>query len=378
MIMKKTLTFFCLLLIFSCSKQYPKFPSHNTGFRTVRFTDKSRMYKPQTDTTDYLHYRPVDADIWYPADTAGKDTALNFKYFLDLFGSRANYYTASKAGDSIPAQFAKAFCDGFKCSTPKQLLAYKTSSYKDAKASPGKFPLVIYMASYNGMGYENYKLLEDLAKRGYVVVSIPSIGRYPGDMTMKNEDMMEQVNDALAALKHLQKDPQIDFSKIALLGYSWGGVGDAVLANRVGTVKCVISFEGSEFHHYNSDKGEDADFDGIKNSPEFKKMKLNIPYFRLESGPLVKDTKKDSVFDFMKDLTGERLLLKVDSADHQDFCYLPVVVKASGNCKAGDLYDTVSGLTISYLDEQLKGIKDFQPVMDKLMNNKRVHKSVAP
>ncbi|MBS1530111.1 MAG: dienelactone hydrolase family protein, partial [Bacteroidetes bacterium] len=356
-----------------CTMHNPDQPRYRAGFRTIRFADRSRIYKPNTDTADYLHYRPVDVDIWYPADATTKDTAFNFKYFLDLFGSRANYYTASKAGDSIPAQFAKAFCQGFKCSTPAQLFSYKTSSYKDAKAAPGKFPIVLYLASYNGMGYENYKLLEDLAKRGYFVISISSIGRYPGDMTMKKEDMMEQVNDATAALKKLQNDPQADFSKLALLGYSWGGVGDAVLATKLQNVKCIISFEGSEFHHYGSDQNEDADFDGIKNGP-FQQMKLNIPYFRLESSPLVKDSKKDSVFDFQQKLSREHLILKVDSADHQDFCYLPVAVKASGKCQTGELYNTVSALTINYLDDHLKGTQNFQSTEDKFAAEKRVHK----
>ncbi|MBS1502674.1 MAG: dienelactone hydrolase family protein, partial [Bacteroidetes bacterium] len=306
--MNRTLTLFCIFSFFGCTMRNPDQPQFSAGFRTIRFVDKTRTYKPNTDTTDYLHYRPVDVDIWYPADTSAKDTALSFKYFLDLFGSRANYYTASKAGDSIPAQFAKAFCDGFKCSTPKQLFNYKTSSYKDAKPAPGKFPLIVYLASYNGMGYENYKLLEELASTGYVVISINSIGRYPGDMTMKNEDMMEQVNDALASLKHLKNDPQIDFSRIALMGYSWGGMADAVLATRLRNVKCTISFDGSEFHHYGADKSEDADFDGIKNSAVFEKMKLNMPYFRLESSPLAKEPKKDTVFNFTQKLSGERLI----------------------------------------------------------------------
>lgn len=373
-IMNKTFAFICMLLFLGCTMQNPDAPMYAAGFKTLRFTDRSRIYKPKTDTTDYLHYRPVDADIWYPADTSTTDTALNFKYFLDLFGERANYYTASKAGDSIPAQFAKGFCEGFKCSTPQQLFAYKTSSRKNTKPAAGKFPLVVYLASYNGMGYENYKLFEDLAKRGYVVVAIGSIGRYPGDMTMKNEDMLEQVNDAMAVLRHLQNDPQIDFSRKALLSYSWGGVGNTILASRLKNVACLISFEGSEFHHYGSDKNEDADFDGIKNSTAFQQMKLTMPYLRLESSPLVEDTKKDSVFDFSQKLTGDRLVLKVDSAEHQDFCYLPVAVKASGKCKTGELYNTISDLTISYLEEQLKGTTRSPSALDKLLNNKRIHK----
>jgi hypothetical protein len=372
--MNKISSFLCLLLLCGCTMRYPTPPLYSAGFKVVKMVDRSRIYKPHTDTSDYLHYRPIDIDVWYPAKTSAIDTTVNFKYFLDLFGSRANYYTASKAGDSIPLQLGKAFCDGVKCSTPAKLFSFKTSSYQDAKPVAGKFPLVVYLASYNGMGYENYKLLEDLAKQGYIVVSISSIGRYPGDMTMKNEDMMEQVNDAVTALKHLQNDPQIDFSKTALLGYSWGGMADALLATKLQNVRCIISFDGSEFHHYGSDKNDDADFDGIKNSLAFKKMSLNMPYLRLESSPLVKGSKKDSVYNFGRKLIGDRLILKVDSAEHEDFSSLPFVVKASGNCKTGELYKTITALTISYLDEHLKGTTVSPSVLDKLMADKRIHK----
>ncbi|HVV54568.1 MAG TPA: hypothetical protein VHC47_04560, partial [Mucilaginibacter sp.] len=169
---------FAILFVFlfcGCTMHQPAQLGYSAGFKIVRMTDRTRVYKPGTDTTNYLHYRPIDLDVWYPADTTAKDTALRFGFFLDLFGKRANYYTASKAGDSLPEQFAKAFCAGFKCSTPRQLLSYKTASYKDAKPASGKFPLIVYMTSYNGMGYENYKLLEEMAKRGYIVVSISSI-----------------------------------------------------------------------------------------------------------------------------------------------------------------------------------------------------------
>ena len=103
-------------------------------------------------------------------------------------------------------------------------------------------------------------------------------------------------------------------------------------------------------------------------------MSLNIPYLRLESSPLVKDTKKDSVYNFAQKLTADRMILKVDSAEHEDFSYLPVAVKASGNCKTGNLYNTITELTISYLDEHLKGTTVSPSALDKLMADKRVHK----
>lgn len=337
-----------------CSNLNAQTTSYRAGFKVVRIVDRSRIYKPGTDTSDYLHYRPIDIDIWYPANTSQKDTALIFKSFLDLFASRANYYTASNAGDGLTDQFAQSFCEGFKCSTPDRLLNLKTDSYKNAEPAKGTFPVIIYMASYNGMGYENYRLFENLAKKGFVTISISSIGRYPGDMTMKNEDMMEQVYDAVTSLKHLQDSPGFNFNRVGILGYSWGGLSGAVLSPMVPNVNCLISLEGSEFHHYNNNKEEDADFDNIKNSPFLKNATIAIPYLRLESSPVTKDTKQDTVYNFTEKLTKSHLIQKIDSAEHQDFCCLPLVVKESGNCGNLTLYKTISELTISFLEDHLK------------------------
>ena len=106
------------------------------------------------------------------------------------------------------------------------------------------------MTAFNGMSYENFALFEALAKKGFIVVSISSIGRFPGDMTMKKADLMEQVNDAVAALDVLKQDPGIDFNNIGIAGYSWGGLAGALLSAKIPGVNCLVSLEGSEFHHY--------------------------------------------------------------------------------------------------------------------------------
>ncbi|MCY7420675.1 MAG: dienelactone hydrolase family protein, partial [Chitinophagaceae bacterium] len=134
------------------------------------------------------------------------------------------YYTASNAGNGMAAQLAQFFCDGFKCSDSTKLVRFKTNSFKNAVAANGKFPLIIYMTAFNGMSYENFSLFEALAKEGFVVASVSSIGRFPGDMTMKKADLMEQVEDAIATVNTLKQNENVDFSKIGIVGYSWGGL----------------------------------------------------------------------------------------------------------------------------------------------------------
>lgn len=240
-----------LLFLLSCSEtNIKKAASYKAGFKTIETVDKSRIYKPNTDTTNYLHYRPIDIDLWYPASLSATDTVLLFRKILGLLDKRANYYTASKAGNGLSQQIAQLFCSGFKCSDTTKLLNFKTKSFKNASFIETKFPLVIYLSAYNGMSYENFTLFEDLAKEGFTVASISSIGRYPGDMTMKKEDLMEQVNDAITSLKILKQYSNIDFSKIGIVGYSWGGLAASILASKIFNVACVVSLDGSEFHHY--------------------------------------------------------------------------------------------------------------------------------
>ena len=46
---------------------------------------------------------------------------------------------------------------------------------------------------------------------------------------MQNEDLMEQVYDAIAALENLKGNSNIDFTKIGIIGYNWGGLSGSIL-----------------------------------------------------------------------------------------------------------------------------------------------------
>ena len=169
--MKHLLAPLFLLVLFSCSNKRNADVTHFVaGFKTIQSKDTSRIYKPNTDTSDYLHYRPLDIDIWYPAAASSKDTSLYFRNLLGLLETRANYYTASTVGNGFAKQMAQFFCESLKCSDSSKVLNYKTDAYKNAMPAKGKYPLVIYLSSFNGMGYENFTMFEQLAKKGFIVV----------------------------------------------------------------------------------------------------------------------------------------------------------------------------------------------------------------
>jgi pimeloyl-ACP methyl ester carboxylesterase len=224
------------------------------------------------------------------------------------------------------------------------------------------------------MSYENFTLFEQLAKKGFIVVSVSSIGRFPGDMTMKNEDLMEQVNDAISTLNVLKGDSNVDFDRIGLVGYSWGGLAGSILANRIPKVSCLISLDGSEFHHYGNEIEGDNDFNGISNSSEFKKMKIAAPYLRLESASMGANAKKDSVYDFSQKLNEKPQLLVIDSANHEDFGCLVDLVKKSGNCTHQSKFDIITRLTINFFEDKLKNRNTFKTLVDQEIRNRTIHK----
>lgn len=367
--MKDILSLILLLILYGCSEtKKEKIESYEPGFKTIQTVDKSRIYKPNTDTTDNLHFRPLDIDIWYPARPSKLDSALLFRNILGLLEKRANYYTASNEWTGVTSQIAQSFCEGFKCSDTTKLLNYKTQSFNNAKPIDAKFPLVIYLCAFNGMSYENFTLFETLAKKGFVVVSINSIGRYPGDMTMKKEDLLEQVNDAIASVNAIKQNSNIDFSKIGIIGYSWGGLSSSILASKISNVSCIISFDGSEFHHYGEEKEENIDFTGIRYSPEFRNLRLSIPYLRLESSNMISTNKEDSIYNFSEKLTGERFIFKIDSAQHEDFSCLSAIVRESGKCKTSHFYSTTLSLTLLFLEDHLKNKQLFSHAIEQEIN----------
>lgn len=251
---------------------------YQVGYRTISFIDSSRTYKPNVQQGDPLHFRRIDVDLWYPARPVASDSTLRFGHFLELLQDRADFYSAPQKFDSLPMTVAKSFCQGFGSSQPDLLLQNPTRTFNQAKPVAKQFPLIAYFASFGSMGYENYLLFESLVSQGYIIACVNSIGLYPGDMTKKNADLMEQVRDADQILNRLKHDDTIDTTKIGILGYSWGGLAGALLAMRRQDIDAIVSLDASEVHPYGYSKSEDQDFEQTVQTPFFKKVSLSVPF----------------------------------------------------------------------------------------------------
>lgn len=158
------------LILFTVSAVTGQELENQVGFKIISTYDSSRTYKPDTSISDKLHYRPIDIDLWYPADITPSDTNASFTDLVHLLEQGSNFYGDTRTYDGLTDELLQYMCAGLKCTDYNILKRVRTESYVNAKPIGEQFPLIIYLAGFNGMSYENYLLFESLAKKGFVVV----------------------------------------------------------------------------------------------------------------------------------------------------------------------------------------------------------------
>lgn len=333
--------------------------TYNAGFKSFQLKDSTRVYKPNTELTDNLHYRPVDLDIWYPSNEK-KDKPLLFGDLFKLFERRAVNYQDNDDYSGITNELAQFYVAELGIGTNGQkLLNIKTNSYANLNISSKKHPVILYMSGYNGMGFENYKVLEKLAQNGYIVIAIWSVGRYPGNMTNEMADMMEQVYDAEFAFRYLKDNSFLnaDFNNIGIIGCSWGGMSSAIFISKNPKVKAFVSLDGTETHYFGEEDENDRFIQEIHNSNPLKPTTQNIKYLYLESGDKLDEFQPSKEYNYFKNLNSEKYYLRFKNSVHADFTCIPSILNASKN--SVEVYKNIEVATLDFFNKSIENKDTF-------------------
>ncbi len=362
-----------LIIIFFKGFSQEKTENIYPGFKTEILVDSSRIYKPNTTAKDSLHFRPVDLDIWYPShETKGKK--LLFGELFQLYEKRSNAYQEEENYTGLMQELAQYFAVqlGLEAKDGDNMLKIQTESYENSLLAEGKFPVIFYTAGYNGMGFENYILLEELARNGFVVVSIWSVGRFPGNMSNDKLDTMQQVYDAEFALKYLKesKEFSIDFDQIGILGCSWGGMSAAIFADRNPTIKAMASLDGTEIFYYGDTEEDDAFLNEIYEADFLHPEKMNFSYYYMESGNKWDEFSPTAEYNYFKKLPSEKRYLRFLQSAHEDFGSFPSLLKASN--KAIKIHQEIIESTTLFFKKHLKYMDGFDNYFDQLAIQKSI------
>lgn len=371
--MKLRLLAFCLVLFINFNGQSQESNLYKAGFKTIQLIDSARIYKPNSAETDSLHYRPLDLDIWYPSiEKIGNK--LLFEDLYRFHEERANKYQDDTDytgySDELILYLAAGF--GVEAKEGKRLLKVKSESYKDVSPADGKFPLVIYMAGYNGMGWENYRLLERLAEEGFVVLSISSIGTYPGDMTNDLPDTLEQVYDAEFALMELKKENNlgIDFNNIGVLGLSWGGMSGIIMLDKHPEFKAMVSLDGSDNFYYGNTDEDDDFLTKIYDANIIHPERTTAAFLHIEAGDRLDEFNPTGEYHYIKKIASSKSYLRFLNGKHEDFASIAWALKTSE--KQIMLYEEIMESTVLFFQEYLNSKKGFENYYSQLLQKENI------
>ncbi len=340
------------LFFFSCSRKPAS--AVYTGLRILKEFDKGRTFDTLSGTKKEGYFRPVKIDIFYPSAEKPAGTALTYGDLLDQYECRMNYSASPDSCRKTSQEIAGMITGYLHAESVSKLLGYRMDIYKGLRTPAEKSPLIIYASSMNGSSWENAVLFDTLAKHGYVVAAISSVGKYPGYMS-EAVDLGEQVGDILFAKKVMSQFSYIDTSRIGLLSWSLGGTAATKAAMLSNDFKALLSCDGTEIHYYGADTAWDRQYKQITGIPPFAPGRISIPYLYLSSQH---PEKVDSIYALPSHVQSrDKYFLRLNKSIHEDFSSIVTVAKAI-TPELSDVdssrHALVCGLATAFFDQYLK------------------------
>lgn len=239
--------FLCLILLSSTTLVHAA-SSYAVGLRIVQQYDYSRAFHGHVDpvtgeATTGERARPIQTLIWYPAQH--QDTPVKYADYLRTAVTEVSFGDAPLAIDRGVAQMLSAAGVSGGEKRVNDIEMQPMSAFRDAKAIGGKFPVVIYAPSFSAQAAENAELCEFLASQGYVVLASPSMGAHAHDMTSDLAGIEAQAADIEFLIGYAHTLAGADTSRIAVLGYSWGGISNFFAAARDSRISALVDLDGS-------------------------------------------------------------------------------------------------------------------------------------
>ncbi len=237
--------------------------AYNVGFKHYTTIDSTRLYRIENNFDNQLINRPIPVSIWYPAEIKnGYSRQLAVLDYLEILKEE-------EESKNLPNELLLDwFPDLGDTPQNRAHLAEKVNAFSNADFLEGKFPVVVYAASFRASSIENFALFEYLASNGFIVISSPSRGTDTRLLEGGTKAMETQSRDVEFLLKEIHQYESIDLDRIALMGFSFGGLSNAITIMKNKKISALVSLDGTERYNYPV----------LEKSPYFNLDRFNIPY----------------------------------------------------------------------------------------------------
>ncbi len=330
------------------------FGNYSVGFKHYTISDSTRTYSRIYDYNNQKIPRPIPTSIWFPSqqNIDGKKQ-LKILDYLEILKEEEEW-------ENLPnEQILNWF---YYANTPdnQDHLKEKSTAYLGLEFPDEKFPVIVYAPSYEASSIENFALCEYLASHGYIVISSPSRGtdtRWFSDNNAK--EMETQARDVELLIKKVSKFSTANSNKIAIIGFSFGGLSNVIAQTRNDKINAVVSLDGTERYQYKL----------LEKSPFFEPNEIDVPYVHMAQKDIPEevlnedniDSELNSRFQLYDSITNSNAYrLKFHNLTHSYFSTLGVLFEQrdqrqdKNDSEIMESYKWVSVYTLNFLDAYLK------------------------
>lgn len=301
--------------------------------------------------------RPLQVSVWYPSRAPGEAPRLRYRDYVALTGTEEQPESSgdARAGEEAVARYRQLLTEnGVPGPAVASWLGASVMAVRDSPRVPERFPLVLVAQGRFHSAHHQAVLSEYLASHGFVVATTPFPPRAAPPMTDEAvlADARAQEEDLERALGALRTREDVDASRLALVGHSFGARSAFLLALRHPEARALVSLDG-----------------GIANS-QGKAWLTSLEGFRPEAfhAALLHlyqegDEMVTPDFALIESLRGsERWLSRVAGLRHRDFTSVGAAVAVAPElAPPGEADGTTRGWALTaeatryFLDAELRG-----------------------
>jgi len=247
---------------------------HAVGFRLLMQYDYTRSYRrvDAIGAPTSRPGRPIQTLIWYPA-VAGTGMPLRYGDYTLLQAIEEDSGPPTDSARRQANLLLRYLARGKSDAEHAALAATPVRARQDAEPASGRFPVVVYAPSFDGVAFENSELCEYLASHGYIVVSSPDMGRTWRNMTADVSGAETQSRDILFLVGFMRDYPNADWSRVSVAGFSMGGLSNVLAALQNDRIRALVSLDGTVRYH----------FELLRGWHDWDQSRLRIPVLYLAS-----------------------------------------------------------------------------------------------
>ncbi|MBQ5942771.1 MULTISPECIES: CocE/NonD family hydrolase [unclassified Massilia] len=266
---------------------------HAVGVKFVQQYDRTRLFKRRIDAITGEpargeRARPVQTIVWYPAARGGKPLA--YRDYLETMATEDEFARGAEQVRRLTDERIEGNAGSRREALLREVAA-PMRAVRDARAQDGKYPVVIYAPSFSASAIENVDLCEYLASQGYIVLSSASLGAYSRPMTLDLEGLETQAADISFLIGYAATLPQADTGRVAVAGFSWGGLANVLAAAKDERIKALVSLDGSL-------RGYPQFVDGGKDAAKYvTPERITVPLLYLGARPRTLEDLSSRKFD---------------------------------------------------------------------------------